>query len=154
MAPAWQRPEDLIRESASELILPVGVRVLTNLEGLEVYADPMVQKVFHNLIDNAVRHGGAVTEVRFSWMRSGQNLVIICEDDGIGIPDSEKAVIFRATYKRRHGHGLFLVAEILGITGISIQETGVFGEGARFEITVPNGAYRFGDGDAKPQVTE
>jgi len=154
MAPAWQRPEDLIRESASELILPVGVRVLTDLEGLEVYADPMVQKVFYNLIDNAVRHGGAVTEVRFSWMRSGQNLVIICEDDGIGIPDSEKAVIFRATYKRRHGHGLFLVAEILGITGISIQETGVFGEGARFEITVPNGAYRFGDGDAKPQVTE
>ena len=154
MAPAWQRPEDLIRESASELVLPVGVRVLTDLAGLEVYADPMVQKVFHNLIDNAVRHGGAVTEVRFSWMRSGQDLVIICEDDGIGIPDSEKAAIFRATYKRRHGHGLFLVAEILGITGISIQETGVFGEGARFEITVPNGAYRFGDRDAKPQVTE
>jgi len=59
----------------------VGVRVLTDLAGLEVYADPMVQKVFYNLIDNAVRHGGAVTEVRFSWMRSGQDLVIICEDD-------------------------------------------------------------------------
>lgn len=146
--PAWQRPEDLVRESVSNLALPAGVRVRVDLAGLEIYADPMVQKVFYNLIDNAVRHGGAVTEVRFSCVRSGQDLLILCEDDGTGIPDGEKEAIFRETYRRRHGHGLFLVSGILGITGIPIRETGVFGEGARFEITVPNGAYRFGDGGA------
>ncbi len=92
--------------------------------------------------NNAARHGEKVTEIRFSSTRSGQDLVIVCEDDGIGIPDEEKEAIFRPAYKRRHGHGLFLVAEILGITGISIRETGVFGEGARFEIRVPNGGWR------------
>jgi len=41
--------------------------------------------------------------------------------------------------------GLFLSREILGITGLSIKETGKFGEGARFEIHVPGGKYRFGE---------
>ena len=145
-APAWQRPEDLINESISDLALPVGVRVRTDLAGLEVYADPMVQKVFYNLIDNAVRHGGKVTEIRFSCEKSGQDLLILCEDDGTGIPDNEKEAIFREAYKRRHGHGLFLASEILGITGMTIRETGISGKGARFEIRVHNGGYRCGDG--------
>ncbi|MFA5613562.1 MAG: MASE3 domain-containing protein [Methanoculleus sp.] len=140
--PIWQKPENLIRASVTELTLPAGTRARVDLAGLEIYADPMVKKVFYNIIDNAARHGKKVTEIRFSSTRSGQDLVIVCEDDGIGIPDEEKEAIFRPAYKRRHGHGLFLVAEILGITGISIRETGVFGEGARFEIRVPNGGWR------------
>ncbi|NLA38921.1 MAG: PAS domain S-box protein [Methanomicrobiales archaeon] len=143
--PVWQRPEDLIRESAAELVLPADIQVRTDLEGLEIYADPMMRKVFYNLIDNAIRHGENVTEIRFSHLRSGQDLIILCEDDGIGIPDEEKEVIFRATYKKRHGHGLFLATEILAITGIVIRETGVFGEGAKFEIRVPNGGWRDGN---------
>jgi len=39
--------------------------------------------------------------------------------------------------------GLFLVREILSITGIMIMENDVLGTGARFEITVPKGEYRF-----------
>ncbi|MEG3054818.1 MAG: PAS domain S-box protein [Methanomicrobiales archaeon] len=138
--PVWQRPEELILESAAELALLAEIQV--DLAGLEIYADPMVKKVFYNLIDNAARHGKNITEIRISRARAGQDLLILCEDDGIGIPDEEKEAIFRATYRRRHGHGLFLVAEILGITGMSIRETGVPGEGARFEIRVPNGGWR------------
>jgi len=147
-APVWQRPEDLIGESVSDLALPAEVRVQTDLADLEIYADPMVKKVFFNLIDNAVRHGGRVTEVRFSYARSGHDLLILCEDDGNGIPDGEKEAIFRETYKRRYGHGLFLVSGILGITGITIRETGISGKGARFEIRVPSGGYRFGGGSS------
>jgi len=144
-APVWQRPADLIRESVAELDPPAGIRVRVDLGDLEIYADPMVKKVFYNLIDNAVRHGGTVTEIRFSCVKSGQDLTIVCEDDGNGIPEGEKEAIFGGTYKRRYGHGLFLVTEILGITGMTIRETGVFGEGARFEVRVVNGGYRFGE---------
>ena len=144
-APVWQRPADLIRESVRDLGLPAGVRVRMDLGDLEIYADPMVKKVFYNLIDNAVRHGGKVTEIRFSCAKSGQALAIVCEDDGTGIPEGEKEAIFRETYKRRYGHGLFLVAGILGITGMTIRETGVAGEGARFEVRVVNGGWRFGN---------
>ena len=141
-APVWQRPEDLINESASDLALPAGVRVRTDLADLEIYADPMVKKVFYNLIDNAIRHGEKITEIRFSCAKSGRDLLLLCEDDGTGIPDGEKETIFHEAYKRRHGHGLFLVTGILGITGMTIRETGIPGEGARFEIRVPNGGYR------------
>ena len=38
--------------------------------------------------------------------------------------------------------GLFLIREILSITGISIQETGIYGDGVRFEMKVPAGKWR------------
>jgi len=41
--------------------------------------------------------------------------------------------------------GLFLVREILAITGMTISETGTPGDGAVFEIVVPQGAYRNAD---------
>jgi len=40
---------------------------------------------------------------------------------------------------------MYLSREILSITGITISETGTYEKGARFEIRVPKGAYRFSD---------
>jgi K+-sensing histidine kinase KdpD len=37
------------------------------------------------------------------------------------------------------GFGLYLMREILDITGITITETGEPGKGARFEMVVPKG---------------
>ena len=64
------------------------------------------------------------------------------EDDGTGIPAEEKEKIFERGYGKNTGLGLFLTREILGITGITIRETGIPGKGARFEIAVPTAAYR------------
>ncbi len=33
--------------------------------GMEVFADPLIVKVFYNLMDNAVRYGGKITTIRF-----------------------------------------------------------------------------------------
>ena len=68
--------------------------------------------------------------------------MIVCEDDGIGIPDNEKEHIFERAFGRNSGYGLFLAREVLGITGLSIRETGAPGDGARFEILVPHGLFR------------
>jgi hypothetical protein len=38
--------------------------------------------------------------------------------------------------------GLYLMREILSITGITITENGEHGKGTRFEIAVPKGMYR------------
>jgi signal transduction histidine kinase len=70
-------------------------------------------------------------------------LVLICEDDGVGVVADEKERIFERDFGKNTGLGLFLSREILSITGISIVETGEPGTGARFEITVPKGMYRF-----------
>jgi hypothetical protein len=39
--------------------------------------------------------------------------------------------------------GLYPMRAMLSITGITITENGMPGKGARFEITVPKGMYRF-----------
>ena len=47
-------------------------------------------------------------------------LLITWEDDGPGIPDEEREIIFERRYGKNTGFGSFLVSEILDITGITI----------------------------------
>jgi len=61
-----------------------------------------------------------------------------------------KEKIFNRGVGKNTGLGLFLVREILSITGITIRECGVEGKGARFEIAVPKGAYRY---EGMPEIT-
>lgn len=102
----------------------------------------MLEKVFFNLIDNSIRHGQKVTEIRISARHFDEGLLIALEDNGVGIPVDEKEKIFERGFGKNTGFGLFLVREILSLTGITIKEIGVPGSGARFEITVPKGAFR------------
>ena len=91
----------------------------------------MLEKVFFNLFDNAVRHGERVTAITVSCEVTGGKLVITVQDNGIGIPPDAKQKIFEKGYGKNTGFGLFLAREILAITGISIHETGISGNGAR-----------------------
>lgn len=150
-APRWWRIDTVVRAAAD---LPglnaLDLRVETGR--LEIYADPMVEMAFANLFENAVRHGGRVNEIQVSFRVEGTTGIITVQDDGIGIPGGEKELIFRRGFGKNTGFGLFLIREILSITGITVTETGEEGRGARFEIAVPEGAYRFGApvGDDRP----
>jgi PAS domain S-box-containing protein len=125
------------------MAMPDTIRFHTELNGIEVYADPMLERVFYNLLDNSIRHGGTVHEIRVSYRESEAGLTCIWDDDGVGIPADEKERIFERGYGKNTGLGLFLAQEILAITGISISETGIPGKGARFELSIPKGSYRF-----------
>jgi signal transduction histidine kinase len=142
--PSWHSAAAMIRSAAGQL--PVkNVEIAIGLNQMEIFADPMVGKVFYNLIDNALRHGERVTRIAFSYHLSEAALVIVCEDNGVGIPAPDKQQVFTKGFGRDSGLGLFLIREILSITGISIRETGEPGRGARFEITIPSGDYRIGN---------
>ncbi len=135
-APAWFRVSDLIGQQQ-----PPGIRVSCTCDA-EIFADPMIGKVFFNLTDNAVRHGGKVTEVSVRCSRVENGLVVSVEDDGVGVPVKEKDKIFQKGYGKNTGFGLFLAREILAITGITISESGISGRGARFDLFVPEGMFR------------
>jgi len=109
---------------------------------VEVFADPLIVRVFFNLIDNAMRHGGRIRVIRFSCTTRGTSRVIVCEDDGDGVVPGEKELIFERGFGKNTGFGLAISREILDITGISIKETGKPGTGARFEMVVPEEAWR------------
>ncbi len=146
-APVWQDCRTLVDAAAREA--PIGkVMVKNDLPaGTEVFADPLVVKVFYNLVDNAVRYGGKITTIRFSSKNVEDENIIVCEDDGDGIVAADKEKIFGRGFGKNTGLGLTLSQEILSITGITICETGDPGKGARFEMTVPKGMWRLtGDG--------
>jgi PAS domain S-box-containing protein len=151
--PVWQRLIPLIRKAKTDHS-PGSVRVEMDQEDIEVYADPLLEKVFYNLLDNTLRYGGDTLKTfRVSYTESGEVLTIICEDDGCGIPAHEKEKVFERGYGKNTGLGLFLVREILAITEITIKETGEPKKGARFEIFVPKGAYRYPDAPAADRPT-
>ncbi len=124
------------------------IRVEKDLANLEVYADPLLGRVFANLVENSVHHGKSVSRIRFSHRIAGDELLVVCEDDGIGIPEHAKHRIFRREHYARTGYGLFLANDILASTGLTIRETGRPGEGARFEIRVPKGSFRISPGSS------
>ncbi len=111
-------------------------------DGLEVFADPMISKVFDNLLDNSLRHGLDVSLVEIAYRVEGERCILSYTDDGGGVPLEYKEAIFQRGYGTNTGLGLFLIREILDITGITIIEKGTPGEGVRFEICIPAGAWR------------
>jgi len=143
-APQWQNIGDVVARSGAQVDLH-GISIMSDVGALEVYADPLLEKVFYNLMDNATRYGKTLTTIRFHWQEHPDGLRLFCQDDGTGVPDADKEQIFRRGFGQNTGQGLFLVREILAITGITIRENGPVGDGARFEMMVPKDAYRFSE---------
>ena len=136
--PAWTKVGEAVAAGVSTVNLGP-ISLFSDVDGLEVMADPMLEKVFHNLADDSVRHGGKVRNIWISGKEDGDDLLIVYEDDGVGIPPDKKRAIFEMTAGH---HGLYMAKEILGITGMSIEESGESGMGARFEIRAPEGKHR------------
>jgi PAS domain S-box-containing protein len=143
-APQWQDIAAVIRASISELNTK-GITIEVTFSGVEVFADPLISKVFYNLAENSIRHGGNVTLIRFRFTKTDAGVVITYEDDGSGIPSEDKEHIFGKGFGKHTGLGLFLTREILAITNIAIRENGIPGKGVRFEILVPHDMYRIID---------
>jgi len=141
-APVWQKVNESIQKAVAGL--PVrNIRVETDPADPEVYADPLFEKVFYNVLDNALRYGGdRMTTFQVSSRTDDRRLLICCEDDGVGILSADKKRLFTRGFGKNTGLGLFLSREILAITGITIIENGEPGKGARFEITVPAGMWK------------
>ncbi|MDD5419751.1 MAG: PAS domain S-box protein [Methanomicrobiaceae archaeon] len=141
--PIWQSVSGVVAKACRGR-LPVRC----TCKRLFIYADPMLEAVFANLMDNTLRHGEGAAEVRVYCRASEDGVTIVWEDDGAGVPADQKERVFDRGFGRNTGFGLFLCREILSITGICIIETGTYGQGARFEMAVPEGQYSFGERSA------
>ncbi len=150
-SPQWQNVAELVLNSVPVLVR-AGVQrdILTG--DLEVYADPLLLKVFDNLVDNSLRHGEHVRHISVRYEKTKEGVVIMYRDDGAGVLAADKERIFQKGFGKNTGLGLFLTREILSITGLSIQECGVYGEGVLFLILAPEGCWREGK-KSVPNVT-
>ena len=141
-APQWQNVS-AIAKSASARLMMRDIAITVSDPGFEVLADPLLEKVFYNLIDNALNYGGeGMTAISITTAPEPDELVIIVEDNGAGISAEDKTQIFTRGFGKNTGLGLFLCREILSITDITIIEDGEPGRGARFRMRIPKDAFR------------
>ncbi|HEX3000835.1 MAG TPA: HAMP domain-containing sensor histidine kinase [Methanoregula sp.] len=142
--PSWQNVADAIMRAKVGVDLG-NVSFEMEIHDVEIYADPLLEKVFYYLISNSLKYGGPkLTQIRIYRKKTDDQMTIIFEDDGVGISQEKKGYLFPKEWgSRKHaGYGLFLIRETLGVSGITIFESGTPGQGARFEITVPKGVFR------------
>lgn len=141
-SPEWQDVSITLLNAISHLDLS-GLSRTMELEGLSCYADRLLEHAFFLILENILEHSVRATAFTLTCQEHKGSLLLIIEDNGVGVPDAVKESIFEKSYPRRRGMGLFLVREILSITGISITEEGTAGRCARFVIRIPESGYRF-----------
>lgn len=140
--PVWHVVSQTFLYAISHLDLS-GYKRDLRVEGLEIYGDPLLEMVFLILAENVIKYAKTATTVRLYYDTTPDGFTLFFEDDGVGISKEVKEQIFEQWYGEQKGMGLFLSREILAITGLCISESGEEGSGARFEIRIPEGSYRF-----------
>ena len=141
--PVWQSADTIVDRAKSDLT-PTSVEIVNRVPPVQVYADPLSVKVIYNLLENAIRHGGSGLSriLVTAEEQQGGELILVFEDDGVGVPVDEKELIFNHGFGKNTGLGLALSREILAVTNIRILETGILGKGARFEVHIPPQSWR------------
>ena len=142
---------EFLRQAISHSTRPdTRVTSTPDAESLVIVADKRrLAQVVSNLIENADKYGAGKIDVQIS--RFEETLFIAVEDEGPGVPDSERSVIFdrfsrgaaggRRGYDTGTGLGLSLVAEHVGLHGgtVFVEDRLDGREGARFVILLPVG---------------
>ena len=130
--------EKTVEEAVSLFPDMHGVKIVNVCHGLTVRADSLLRQFFYNLIDNSLKHGKKVSQIRIYYEETAENqLRLAYEDDGVGVPIEEKEKIFSEDYRGDTNHGLFLMWRICEVYGWSIRETGKPDKGAQFAIVIP-----------------
>jgi PAS domain S-box-containing protein len=115
-------------------------KIIMECHGLNVLADSFLRQLFYNFIDNTRKYGQKTETIKVYCEKvGGDNLRLVYEDDGVGIPFANKIHLFKEGFSTGNstGFGLFLTKKMMDVYGWTIEETGEPGKGARFTITIP-----------------
>jgi PAS domain S-box-containing protein len=136
-------------ETAEESGVMNGHRFEVDLpeEPLAAEADPdKVRQVFNILVENALRYSPAGGTVTVGARRNADRVEVRVNDEGMGIPASERERIFRKFYRAESaardgaagtGLGLFIAKELVTAMGGRIWVDSTEGEGSSFAFELP-----------------
>lgn len=137
-----------------------GIRQVAEAKGLEFLvecqAEPIwvraeakdLERIFANLLDNAVKYTQTGGSVRFTVRLRGDTVVAEIKDTGIGIAKTEQQRVFDGFYRGRAakqsgelgtGLGLSIVKSLVGRWGGAIDLVSREGEGTTVKVTLPAG---------------
>jgi PAS domain S-box-containing protein len=114
-----------------------GIEITNGCGGLTVLADSLLRQVFYNLIDNSLKYGEKTRRIKVHYRKLGNQLELVYEDDGIGIPEGMRGSLFKEGVGKGTGYGLFMMKRICEVYNWSIREIGEQGKGVQFIVTIP-----------------
>ena len=108
----------------------------------------LMEMVFGNLIDNAVKYGGIPPQVHVAAKAIAKDKIVVqIRDHGAGIPNDQRSKVFQLFFRgsdelqRTHrgtGLGLYIVRTLVGIMKGRIAITDPpDGDGTVFEVLLP-----------------
>ncbi|MEM2130570.1 MAG: ATP-binding protein, partial [Candidatus Bathyarchaeia archaeon] len=138
----WIAPKTLLKNAMKLVKIPESVQLIdmtADEPKIKVDAAKM-ERVFVNLIKNAVE---AMPQGGTLWVTSrktGQNIEFIFEDTGIGIPKEKLNRIFTPLFTTKAkgiGLGLPICKRIVEAHGGKIKVESTVGKGTTFKLTIP-----------------
>ena len=138
----------LVREACQlqrELTPDARILELVPQQVLTVYGDAsLLGQVFGNLLSNAVKYSPAAGLIQVGAAQFGSQTVVVIEDRGIGIPETDREHVFERYYRGSNtsgivgsGVGLSLVRTIIELHNGSVALDSREGEGSRFRVQLP-----------------
>lgn len=114
---------------------------------LQVYADlELIQRVFQNLLANALRYTPRHGHIRVKVCRSSDQIQVVVSDNGIGMSEEKISQVFERHYttddKKRissgqAGLGLSIVQNILRLHNCEISLKSNLNQGSSFHFSLP-----------------
>ncbi len=144
----WQTVDDLVGTALARLEGRLGGRIVDVALPAElppVHVDaPLVTQVLVNVLENAVKHTPAQTQIRITAEAIGDTVSVSVEDNGPGLPEGDREKLFAKFQRGREegnvggaGLGLAICRAIINAHGGKISALERFGGGARFVFTLP-----------------
>ncbi|MBC7946980.1 MAG: two-component sensor histidine kinase [Chitinophagaceae bacterium] len=114
-------------------------------QGVDIKGDPLLlQMMINNLLENAVKYSPKETPVLAVLRKEPAAVILQIIDEGPGIPDEEKKMVFRKFYRIGHeatrktqgtGLGLYLCRKIARDHNADILVTNNIPRGSNFAVT-------------------
>jgi signal transduction histidine kinase len=140
---------DLVREVChmqQELTPDAQILEPADAGRLMVFGDAsLLSQVFGNLLSNAVKYSPDGGLIRVTAAQDGAHIVVGIEDQGIGIPETDRQRVFERYYRGSNtsgivgsGVGLYLVSTIVDLHKGSVALDSREGAGSRFTLRLPS----------------
>lgn len=129
----------LAEELASVQATTQGETIVTEdiPEDLTVMADPLLDRVFGNLLSNAVEHNeSAIPEIDVTVDETPSTITVHVADNGSGIPVDVRETLFDRPNRGDSGRGLYLTQELVDRYGGRIELTETGPDGSVFSVTL------------------
>ncbi|TFG02770.1 MAG: PAS domain-containing protein, partial [Promethearchaeota archaeon] len=94
--------KDIIKKvKTSHLSNEIQINIESEQEQYKVIANELLSEIFENILTNSIKHNkNSVIDILIKISKNGKNVKLEFVDNGIGIPDSMKEVIFERELNR------------------------------------------------------